>query len=114
MSLTSGWQSSSWAILTRASTLRSILVLYNHGSGPEIGLPGRTLPERLQGKHCRPPFEPVFGLPEKRFRTFPVAVRPANIRPGMPISNNPEPLLSTMSHQVGELVPAGGPWPPRL
>ena len=99
--------------MTLASTRRSILELYNNGSGPEIDLPGRTLPELLQGKHCDPPFEPVFGLPEKRFRTFPVAVRPANIRPGMPIAN-PEPLLSTVSHDVGKPVIAGGPWPPRL
>ena len=46
--VTSGTKSSSRAALYRCSHRRSILLLCNNGSGPEIGLPGHICPDCSQ------------------------------------------------------------------
>ena len=74
----SGAMSSSRAALYRGSRRRSILLLCNNGSGPEIGLPGQILPGLFPGMPWNRPFGRSSACRRSHFGIFPVSVRPTS------------------------------------
>ena len=71
-------RSSSRAALYRGSHRRSILLLCNNGSGPEIGLPGQILPGLFPGMPWNRPFGRSSACRRSHFGIFPVSVRPTS------------------------------------
>ena len=71
-------KSSFRAALYRGSHRRSILLLCNNGSGPEIGLPGQILPGLFPGMPWTRPFGRSSACRRIHVGIFPVSVRPTS------------------------------------